>query len=233
MSPSPPAVETLRRVPLFANLSEVELDFIAHRAVPQRHDAGEMIFSEGEPCRGLYVIQSGQVKIFKTSADGREQVLLIAGPGGTVAELPVFDGGPYPASASAVTEAVLLEVRKDDVRQLCLEHPEVALKLLRVVGARLRRLVAMIEELSFTTVRQRLAALLVREAEARGRSTPRGVEFELPWTHQELAAQIGTVRELVSRNLSRLQSTGTIHIEGRKVLVTDKKSLEAEAQSSS
>jgi len=232
MSQSQTAVETLRRVALFANLSEVELDFIARRAVPQRRDAAEMIFSEGEPCHGLFVIQSGQVKIFKTSADGREQVLLIAGPGGTVAELPVFDGGPYPASASAVTESTLLEVRKDDVRQLCLEHPEVALKLLRVVGARLRRLVAMIEELSFTTVRQRLAALLVREAEARGHDTPRGVEFDLPWTHQELAAQIGTVRELVSRNLSRLQSTGVIHIEGRKVLVTDRNSLEVEAQSS-
>jgi CRP/FNR family cyclic AMP-dependent transcriptional regulator len=232
MSQPQTAVEILRRVALFASLSDVELDFIARRAVSQRCDAGEMIFSEGEPCHGLFVIQSGQVKIFKTSADGREQVLLIAGPGGTVAELPVFDGGPYPASASAVTEAALLEVRKDDVRQLCLEHPEVALKLLRVVGARLRGLVAMIEELSFTTVRQRLAALLVREAEARGRATPRGVEFNLPWTHQELAAQIGTVRELVSRNLSRLQSTGVIHIEGRKVLVTDRNSLEAEAQSS-
>ncbi|MDE3135973.1 MAG: Crp/Fnr family transcriptional regulator [Acidobacteriota bacterium] len=230
MSQSPAAIETLRRVPLFANLSPDELDFIAHRAVPRRCDAGEMIFSEGEPCKGLFVVQSGQVKIFKTSPDGREQVLLIAGPGSTMAELPVFDGGPYPASASAVTEAALLEVRKEDVRQLCLEHPKVALKLLRVVGARLRRLVAMIEELSFTTVRQRLAALLVREAEANGRPTPRGIEFDLPWTHQELAAQIGTVRELVSRNLSRLQSTGTIHIEGRKVLVTDKKSLEAESQ---
>jgi CRP/FNR family cyclic AMP-dependent transcriptional regulator len=230
MSPFTAAVEILRRVALFANLSPGELDFIARRAVPIRCDAGEMIFSEGEPCRGLYVVQSGQVKIFKASADGREQVLLIAGPGGTMAELPVFDGGPYPASASAVTETALLEVRKEDVRQLCLEHPEVALKLLRVVGARLRRLVAMIEELSFTTVRQRLAALLVREAEANGRLTSQGVEFDLPWTHQELAAQIGTVRELVSRNLSRLQSTGTIHIEGRKVLITDRKSLEAESQ---
>lgn len=232
MSKPQAPIETLRRVALFANLSPEELDFIAHRAIPQRCDAGEIIFTEGEPCRGLYVIQSGQVKIFKTSPDGREQVLLIAGPGGTVAELPVFDGGPYPASASAVTEAALLEVRKDDVRQLCLEHPEVALKLLRVVGARLRRLVAMIEELSFTTVRQRLAALLVREAEQKGHSTPRGVEFELPWTHQELAAQIGTVRELVSRNLSRFQSTGSIEIEGRKVLVTDRRALETEAQTS-
>ena len=230
MSQTSSALETLRRVPLFADLSASELEFLAQRAIARRCDAGEMIFSESEPCRGLYIVQSGQVKIFKTSADGREQVLLIAGPGSTVAELPVFDGGPYPASGSAVGEAVVLEVRKEDVRQLCLDHPEVALKLLRVVGARLRRLVAMVEELSFTTVRQRLAALLLREAQSRGRATPQGVEFDLPWTHQELASQIGTVRELVSRNLSRFQSTGVIRVEGRKILVTNRKALEEESQ---
>ncbi len=231
MNQTASALETLRRVPLFADLSASELEYLAQRAIARRCDAGEMVFSEAEPCRGLYIVQSGQVKVFKTSPDGREQVLLIAGPGSTVAELPVFDGGPYPASGSAITEAAVLEVRKDDVRQLCLDHPEVALKLLRVVGARLRRLVAMVEELSFTTVRQRLAALLLREAESRGRATPQGVEFDLPWTHQELASQIGTVRELVSRNLSRFQSTGVIRVEGRKILVTDRKALEEESQS--
>ena len=231
MNQTASALETLRRVPLFADLSASELEYLAQRAIARRCDAGEMVFSEAEPCRGLYIVQSGQVKVFKTSPDGREQVLLIAGPGSTVAELPVFDGGPYPASGSAITEAAVLEVRKDDVRQLCLDHPEVALKLLRVVGARLRRLVAMVEELSFTTVRQRLAALLLREAESRGHATPQGVEFDLPWTHQELASQIGTVRELVSRNLSRFQSTGVIRVEGRKILVTDRKALEEESQS--
>lgn len=230
MSQLEATVQMLRRVALFADLSDVEFDFIAHRVIAQRRSAGEMIFSEAEPCRGLYVVQSGQVKIFKTSADGREQVLLIAGPGSTVAELPVFDGGPYPASAAAVTDAVVFEVRKDDVRQLCLEHPEVALKLLRVVGARLRRLVAMIEELSFTTVRQRLASLLVRQLEEKGQKTARGMEFDLPWTHQELASQIGTVRELVSRNLSRFQSNGLIQMEGRRVIVADAEALKAEAQ---
>lgn len=232
MSPLNATLETLRRVALFTDLDDGDLEFLARRAIARQCAADEMIFSEGEPCHGLYVIRSGQVKVFKTSPDGREQVLLIAGSGGTVAELPVFDGGPYPASAAAVSEAAVLEVRKEDVRQLCLEHPEVALKFLRVVGARLRRLVAMIEELSFTTVRQRLAALLVRAAQSQGRKTPRGVEFELPWTHQELAAQIGTVRELVSRNLSRLQSTGIIAMEGRKVTVAKLAALEAEAQPS-
>jgi CRP/FNR family cyclic AMP-dependent transcriptional regulator len=231
MSHADTALRTFRRIALFADLSDTEIDFLARRAVPRRFAAGEMIFSEGEPCRGLYLIETGQVKIFKTSADGREQVLLMNGPGSSVAELPVFDGGCYPASASAVTEAAVLEVRKEDVRQLCLEHPEVALKILRVVGSRLRHLVEMIEELSFTTVRQRLAALLVRQAQAEGKATPQGVQFELPGTHQELAAQIGTVRELVSRNLSRLQSTGIIQMAGRRVTVGDLKALEAEAQS--
>lgn len=221
-------IHTLRRVALFADLSDDELEFIASRAVLQRRTTGEMIFVEGEPCHGLFVVQSGKVKIFKSSAGGREQVVLISGPGSTIAELPVFDGGPYPASAAALDDANLLEVRKDDVRQLCLERPEVALKLLRVVGARLRRLLAMIEELSFTTVRQRLAALLLHEAQTNGRKTPQGVEFVLPWTQQELAAQIGTVRELVSRNFSRFQSTGVIQVEGRKVLVTNLEALQDE-----
>jgi CRP-like cAMP-binding protein len=221
-------IHTLRRVALFADLSADELEFIANRAALQHRAAGEMIFVEGEPCHGLFVVQSGQVKIFKSSAGGREQVILISGPGSTIAELPVFDGGPYPASAAALADATLLEVRKDDVHQLCLERPQVALKLLCVVGARLRRLLAMIEELSFTTVRQRLAALLLHEAQTHGQKTPQGVEFVLPWTQQELAAQVGTVRELVSRNFSRFQSTGVIQVEGRKVLVTNLDALQDE-----
>lgn len=228
MAQTQDAVYTLRRVSLFADLSDEEIEFIASRAVPRIRAAGEIIFVEGEPCHGLFVVQSGRVKIFKTSAGGREQVILISGPGSTIAELPIFDGGPYPASAAALTDAALLEVRKDDVRQLCLERPEVALKLLRVVGARLRRLLAMVEELSFTTVRQRLAALLLQEAQTHGRKTPRGVEFVLPWTQQELAAQVGTVREIISRNFSRFQSTGVIQVEGRKVVVTSIEALQNE-----
>ena len=168
--PSP--VETLKKVPLFADLSERELAFLAGRAVPLHAKAGEMIFSEGEPCRGLYVVESGAVKIFKTSASGREQVLTIEGPGQSIAELPVFDGGNYPASAAAVEDATLLFVGKKDFQALCLQHPEVALKVLKVVGVRLRRLVDIIEELSFTTVRHRLAALLLRLAKHKGVRKP-------------------------------------------------------------
>jgi CRP/FNR family transcriptional regulator len=223
--------ETLTRVPIFSGLNDVELAFLAQRTVPRRFSAGEMVFAEGEPCTGLYVVESGHVRIFKSSAGGREHVLGIEGPGSSVAELPVFDGGNYPASVSTIDEATLLFVRKQDFQSLCLAHPQVALKVLRVVGARLRRLVGIIEELSFTTVRHRLAAYLVRLAGTSGKRTEQGIEINLPANNQELASQIGTVRELVSRNLSRFQAEGMLRIEGRAVTVTNLKALESELQS--
>ena len=118
-------------------------------------------------CSGLYVVESGHVRIFRSSANGREEVLSIDGPGGSIAELPVFDGRSYPASATAIDDATLLFASKQDFQALCLGHPEVALKVLRVVGARLRRLVGIIEELSFT-VRHRLASSLLRLSQKEG-----------------------------------------------------------------
>ncbi|HLK31956.1 MAG TPA: Crp/Fnr family transcriptional regulator [Terriglobales bacterium] len=223
--------QTLRKVPVFSGLEEQELQFLAHRAVPRHYSAGEIIFNEGDACSGLYVIESGNVRIFKSSVAGREQVLAIEGAGSSIAELPVFDGGNYPASASAVSNTMMLFVSKQDFQALCLEHPRVALKVLRVVGARLRRLVGIIEELSFTTVHQRLSAFLCRLA-ASGKPTAAGVEITLPASNQELAAQIGTVRELVSRNLSRLQAQGFIQMDGRQVVISNLPALQAEAEKS-
>lgn len=229
--PKPDHALTLSRVQMFAGLADPELSYLAQRAVPRRFSAGETVFGEGQPCTGMYVVESGSIRIFKTSAAGREQVLGIDGPGSSVAELPVFDGGNYPASVTAMTDCTLLFIAKQDFHNLCLAHPQVALKVLRVVGGHLRRLVGIIEELSFTTVRHRLVALLLREAKQAGKQTARGLEFTLPVNNQELAAQLGTVRELVSRNLSRLQSEGLITIEGRNVTVLNLKALEAELES--
>ncbi len=222
---------TLAKVPVFAGLTESELSFLAQRAVPRHYAPGEVVFAEGEPCAGLYVVERGHIRIFKTSPSGREHVLTIDGPGSSVAEVPVFDGGNYPASGAAVDNAVLIFVSKQDFQALCLAHPQVALKVLRVVGARLRRLVGIIEELSFTTVRHRLASFLIRLARHEGRRVAHGIEITLPASHQELAAQIGTVRELVSRNLSRFQSEGMLTIEGRTLVIRDLKALEAELES--
>jgi CRP/FNR family transcriptional regulator len=227
--PAKNRIALLRKTALFADLEENELTYIADRVVSRQFRAGEMIFSEGDPCPGLWVIESGKVKVFKSAASGREQVLTFEGPGGSVAELPMFDGGDYPASAAAVVDSALLFVSKEDFRLLCLKFPEVALKVLRVVGRRVRELVAIIEELSFTTVRHRLASLLLRLARP-GERTARGVEVVLPASQQELAAQIGTVRELVSRGLSRLQTEGIIAIDGRKITIRDLRALETETK---
>ncbi|MBZ5647415.1 MAG: Crp/Fnr family transcriptional regulator [Acidobacteriia bacterium] len=220
----------LARVPLFSDLSETELMFLSDRAVTKRYAEGELIFTEGDPCSGLYIIESGDVRIFKTSAGGREQVLTVERAGNSIAELPVFDGGAYPASASAASDAAILFISRNDFRALCLEHPEVALKVLRMVGLRLRRLVNIIEELSFTTVRHRLAALLMRFAREAGHRSGRA-QFTLKANNQELASQIGTVRELVSRNLSRFQAEGLIQMDGKNITIPDIAKLEAEIRS--
>ena len=224
-------IQVLQKVPLFADLSGDNLEFLASAALLRHYQAGELIFSEGEPCSGLYIVESGAVRIFKASHSGREQVLAIDGPGASIAELPVFDGGTYPASASADQESDLLFVRKKDIHTLCIEHPDVALKVLRVVSGRLRRLVGIVEELSFATVQSRLARFLFREARTKGKRTPRGIEFALGMSNQELASRIGTVRELVSRNLGRLQAAGLIKLDGKIVVVPDLKILEKEVSS--
>ena len=226
------SLAVLKRVAIFSSLSDREFAFLTARLVQRKYAAGELIFGEGDSCAGLYVVQSGNVRIFKSSAGGREQVLAIEGPGASIAELPVFDGGNYPASAQAISDSTLLFFSRQDFHALCSQHPEVALKVLRVVGGRLRRLVAIIEELSFTTVRHRLIALLVRLGKTEGTRNGDAITLTLPMNNSELAAQIGTVRELVSRNLSRLQSEGLIVVENRALAIPSLKRLEAELEAS-
>jgi len=225
-------LELLKRVPIFSGLSEEEFAFITPRLVARRLQAGELIFSEGDACGGLYVIERGHVRIFKTSAGGREQVLTVDGPGTSIAELPVFDGGNYPASAQAVNECNLYFFSSHDFQELCLKHPQVALKVLRVLGGRLRHLVDVIEDLSFRTVRHRLIALLVRMAKSEGTRDKNAVTMLLAANNGEIASQIGTVRELVSRNLSRLQVEGLIELENRRLQIPSLERLEAELETS-
>jgi CRP/FNR family transcriptional regulator len=212
---------------LLSSLSPAELRLLAARTVRKLFKAGEMLFSEGESCKGLHIISRGKVRIFKTSMSGREQVLALNGPGESIAELPVFDGGPYPASAIATEDTEIAFISRRDFNAYCLEHPEVSLKVLTVVGARLRRLVGIIEELSFTTIRQRLVTALLRMAESDGRKTEQGIELHLAVSHQELANQLGTVRELISRNLMRLQAEGLLDVDARRIVVKDISGLKA------
>ena len=222
----------LRKTALFANLSEKEMQALAARVTRRRFQRGELLFSEGDPCTGLFFVAAGKIRIFKLSAAGRDQVLAVEGPGSSFAELPVFDGGNYPAAASASEDAEVLFISRKDFQNFCREHPDVALKVIAVVGSRLRRLIAIIEELSFTTVRQRLIALVLRLAESQGKSSQKGIQVELTMSHQDLASELGTVRELVSRNLSRLQAEGFLEVDGRRIIVKDAAGLAREQQGS-
>jgi CRP/FNR family transcriptional regulator len=222
----------LRRAPLFASLTDAEMQALAARATRKRFQKDEQLFAEGDPCTGLYLVAAGKIRIFKLSSTGREQILSVDGPGSSFAELPVFDGGNYPAAASALEDTEVLFISRKDFQNFCREHPDVALKVIAVVGSRLRRLVGIIEELSFTTVRQRLIAVILKLAEANHTRSKEGLRIELPKSHQDLAAELGTVRELVSRNLSRLEAEGFLDVEGRKIVVKDLPGLRREQTTS-
>lgn len=226
------AVETvLRKTPLFTSLTDDEMQALRRRVTSKQYNRGEILFSEGDVCRGLFIVGRGKIRIFKLSANGREQTLAIEGPGSSFAELPVFDGGNYPASAAASEEAEVLFITRKDFQDFCREHPEVALKVIAVVGSRLRRLVGIIEELSFTTVRQRLIALILRLAQTSAARTSEGVQVELNKSQQDLASELGTVRELISRNLGRLQAEGYLDVNGRSIVVKDLAGLKREQDS--
>jgi CRP-like cAMP-binding protein len=210
---------------LFAALSESELQILAQRAVEKKYQPDEMIFWEGEDCTGIFLIVEGAVKIFRTSPNGREVMLAIESAPATVAELPLFDGGPYPASVRVVEPVVSLFINKHDFQQVCRQYPDVALKVLAVVGRRLRHLVGLVESMTFGSVTQRLARLLLDASNAAGSAS-----FTLPVTHQELASRLGTVREVVSRNLARFRAQGLVRIQDRQVDIVNRAALELEAE---
>jgi len=210
---------------LFAALSENELQGLAQRALEKRFAADEMLFWEGEPCLGIFLIVQGAVKIFRTSPSGREVMLSIETAPATVAELPLFDGGAYPASVRVVEPVVALFVNKHDFQQFCRQNPDVALKVLAVVGRRLRHLVGLVESMTFGSVTQRLARMLLDASKAAGSAT-----FDLPATHQELASRLGTVREVISRNLGRFRAQGLISIQDRQVQILNLAGLQLEAE---
>ena len=219
-----------KKAPIIDALAEEERSFLMQRVLRHHFKAHELIFSEGRPCCGLHFIETGSVKIFGSSRSGREQILATQGPGDTLGELAVLDGGNYPASAIASTESDLLLIGREDLQALLLRNPAVRVKLLELVASRVRPMISMIEQLCFSTVRQRLVALLLRLAESKGKLTDQEVEFTLSSTYRDFAARIGTVPELVSRNLSSLQALGVIRIRGKKVIILKPKSLRLEVE---
>lgn len=222
-------IEVLRRTALFGSLRESELKALAERAVVRRLRQGDGLFFEGEEALGLYVVVEGAIRAYRESGEGREQVIHVERAGATIAEVPMFDNGTFPSTAAAEEDSVVLFIDKRDVRRLCLEHPQIALAALEILAGRLRRAAGLIESLSLREVDQRLARLLLSEARLRGQVTSTGITFELVLTNQQIAAPIGTVREVVSRALSRLQQNDLIVMDGRRVSISNETALKSYA----
>jgi CRP/FNR family transcriptional regulator len=224
----PPLAEFLRRIPLFAELHDDSLRQLADRCVTKSAAAGTVLFTTGEECRGLYMVESGRVRIYRTDPAGREQVLHIEGAGRTVAELPMFDGGPYPASAITIDDCRLVFLPIAAFEHLYRSHPDIAQAIIRALGRRLRHLVHLAETLAFRDVAARLAMLLAGYAERSGVVVQRGVEIELDRTQEELAHEIGTARESVSRAMKQLRRKGLIEpLERNRLLIPDVQRLRA------
>ncbi|MBK7600027.1 MAG: Crp/Fnr family transcriptional regulator [Acidobacteria bacterium] len=220
-------VKALKQTALFGDLPESELSDLAERAFEKRLKRDEILFSAGEISQGLFVIISGSLRAFREGVDGREQVVHVERAGATIAELPVFDEGPYPSTVAAEEDSVVLFIDKRVIRSLCDKQPAFALSALKLLAGRLRKCAELVEALSLREVDQRLARWLLNEARSRGkRLAGKSLEINLVLTNQQIAARIGSVREVVSRALNRLQQNDLIVIEGRKIIITDEDALD-------
>jgi CRP-like cAMP-binding protein len=212
----------LRQVPYFADLDEAGLARIEERLVERRYERGEVVFMEGGPCQGLYMVRSGRLRIFKVSAEGREQVLMVAGPGETFNEVPNFDGGTNPASAEALEPSVLYLLPKKDLLSIVETEPVVARAIMRVFASHLRHLTALVEDLSFRNVTSRVAKILLGQVQRAGV----GADARPPrLTQQQMAAMAGTAREVVGRALKAMEQQGVIRVERGRVVVVSPERL--------
>ncbi|MCX6032980.1 MAG: Crp/Fnr family transcriptional regulator [Chloroflexi bacterium] len=220
--------DLLRRVPYFSGLSDELLAALAAVAIERRYARGEMVFLEGDPCTALYVVARGEVKIFKVSPQGREQVLHQLGPGSTFNDVAALDGGPNPASVATTADATLLCIPRAELRRLAQAYPALAWALIESLAHRARHLVVMVEDLALRSVKARLAKLLLAEAEA----TAGQVELDRGQmvTQVEMAARLGTVREMVGRALRELADEGLISLDRHRIVIADRRKLAAVAE---
>lgn len=209
----------LRRVQFLKTLPEEVIDELACAGVERRLSRGELLFAEHDRCLGLIVVLAGAIKVFKLDARGRELTLDSELPGESVFELPLFDGGNYPASAEASQEGtVVYIIRRERFGQFVASNPQIAALALRALAVRTRKLIQMVEAHSLHSVRARLAAYLLQTAGERAR-------FTFPETNEAIGSRIGTVREVISRTLHSFKDAGLLRLCGREVVLCEPDAL--------
>ena len=204
--------DTLRRNVYFADLPEPLLKEVAQHTQMREYQRGDILFWEADPCDGLHIIENGSAKIFRLSPQGRQYIVRILQEGDTFAEVPAFDGGLNPVNVEALETSRVWVINGEKLRSLVIQYPAFTKKVLENFGEMLRNLVRMASEMAFYQVTHRLARLI---SEQNSDASPPH------WTQEQLAAQLGTVREVVARSLKELERSGAIRIEDRRIRVAD------------
>lgn len=214
-------IAALRENSYFSSLSDRLLENLAGEVSLRRYERGEVLFWEGEPCDGLYYMRSGSVKLFKTSPQGRELIIQVFEDGATFNEVPVFDRGLNPVNVEALETCDVWVIDAQVIRNAMDLYPEMCPAVIKNLTENLRSLVDMLEELSFYQVTNRLARLLSRipEEQLSGSASQR-------LTQDQIAARLGTVREVVARALRELQRSGAIRVKRYRIEILDKEILE-------
>lgn len=207
----------LAQIPLFSGMAPGELDGLAVIIRLHRYPAGETIFHEGDAGTALYIIEKGEVKIVLGSAEGKEVVLSLLGPGDFFGELALFDGEPRSADAVAKETSQLLIIRREDFLRFLADHPQVAMSLLAILSRRLRRTDELVRDAAFCDVRTRLVKKLLELAQTRGEAGPRGaIIIASQLTQTDLADMVGATRESINKWIRYYAQKGLLrHYRGQ------------------
>jgi len=215
----------LKKCSLFSGLAPAELEQIRIIAKAKHYARQEIIFSEGEPATGFYVIWEGKIKLYKLSAAGKEQILHLASAGECVAEAAMFSGTSYPATAEALTQTKLLYFPKADFLRLIKENPQLSLNMIATLSKLLRRFNRLVEELALKDVSARLARYLVELTLNNGLKLEPKTTVELDMSKSQLAAKLGTISETLSRTLKKLAENQVIQVKKNKITILDPQAL--------
>jgi CRP/FNR family transcriptional regulator, cyclic AMP receptor protein len=215
----PIELELLKSINYFSGLDTEELESISRYITEKSIDKGELFLFEGEWSDYLYFLMGGLVKVYKTSQNGKEQILHIAPPGESLNDVSTFDGGTNQASMIAMTPVLLYAIRKEDLTTILQAHPRIYINILKALAYRIRRDSNLVEELSSSQVSGRLAKLLL------GKYAGEEATVGLWLTQQDMASMIGTCREVVNRSLKIMEEKGAIRLKRHRVIVLDKSIL--------
>lgn len=217
--------QVLLRIPLFRGLNAGALRELATRSVLRTFEGGEVLWHAGAEPRGFFVIMDGAVRVVRT-VHGRQHVVHVEGSGGTLGDVALFEGQPYPATAIALRRTVCLAVTRDGLLAAIRRDPELALSLLARLAARVRHLIGRLDGLAARSVQARLAGYLLERRERSGRDL-----FTLGGSHSTVAEELGTVREVLGRNLRTLRDRGLIALgENGAMRIVDERGLREVAQ---